>query len=191
MRILRAGFWLVAAGLTVICGAVSAADCVSGCGQRFFGDTQRVGTHVGDKADGTFAGNLHALIELLRDHHRAARSHVELAGRLLLERRRDKGRRRGALFLRLLYAGHSKRLTLQCIQHRLYILLVCQLAFLRIAVVVRGKASGLSHTVQIHVQRPVFLRDKGPDLVFAVDDQTGRDGLHAAGRQALADLFPE
>ena len=55
----------------------------------------------------------------------------------------------------------------------------------------RGEAAGLAGAVQIYIQRPVFLRDKGPDLVLAVDDQTGRDRLHASGGQALADLFPE
>ncbi|CCY42479.1 flagellar basal body rod protein [Firmicutes bacterium CAG:124] len=191
MRVLCTGFRLIAAGFGVIGRAVAAADCVARGGQRLFGNAQRVGTHVSDQADRALTGDLHALVKLLCDHHRAARGHVELARRLLLERRGDKGRRGGALFLRFLHAGHGKRLALQRVQNGLHILLTRQLALLRVAVVVRGEAAGLAGAVQIYIQRPVFLRDKGPDLVLAVDDQTGRDRLHASGGQALADLFPE
>ena len=191
MRVLRAGLRLVAARLSIICRAVAAANYLACSGQRLLGDTQGIGTHVSDQADRALTGDLYALVKLLRDHHRAARGHVELARCLLLECRGDKGRRGGALFLRFLHAGHGKRLALQRVQNGLHILLTRQLALLRVAVVVRGEAAGLAGAVQIYIQRPVFLRDKGPDLVLAVDDQTGRDRLHASGGQALADLFPE
>lgn len=55
----------------------------------------------------------------------------------------------------------------------------------------RGKAAGLSGARKLHVKRPVFLRHKGADLIFTVDNEPRRDRLHAAGRQALADLLPQ
>ena len=56
-----------------------AAACASS------GDAQRVGTHIGDQAvRGAFA-EVDALIELLRDHHRALRREAEPAVGLLLQ----------------------------------------------------------------------------------------------------------
>ena len=191
MRVLCTGFWLVAARLSIICRAVAAANYLACSGQRLLGDTQGIGTHVSDQADRALTGDLYALVKLLRDHHCAAWGHVEFARRLLLERRGDEGRRGSAFFLRLFHAGHRKWMPFQCVQNRLHILLTGQFTLLRVAIIVCSKAARLTDPVQIHVQRPVFLRDKGPDLVFTVYDQTGCNRLHTAGRQALADLFPE
>ncbi len=41
------------------------------------------------------------------------------------------------------------------------------------------------------LDRPVFLGHERADLVFAVDDQTGRDALHTACGQAALDLAPQ
>ena len=53
------------------------------------------------------------------------------------------------------------------------------------------KAASLADAAEIHIQRPVFLRLEGADLVFPVDDQARGDRLHTAGRQTLADLPPQ
>ena len=79
----RAGF--EKAGL---CGqifiAVGIADIGLRVGDRVVGDTQGVGTHVGDQTDRADALELNALVQLLRDLHGAAGLEIELAGRLLL-----------------------------------------------------------------------------------------------------------
>src|SRR5262249_58740801 len=41
------------------------------------------------------------------------------------------------------------------------------------------------------VQRPVLDGDEYFDLALAIDDEAHGDGLHAARREAAADLFPE
>ena len=192
VRVLRAGFRLVAARLAAGVGvAIAAADDAAGSGQRLLRDAQRVGTHVGDKAHGALAGDLHALVELLRDHHRAARGHVELPRSLLLEGRGDEGRRGRALLFGFFDARDRERAGLQLVQNGLHILFAGKLALLRVAVVVGRKAAGLADAAEIHIQRPVFLRLEGTDLVFPVDDQARGDRLHAAGRQTLADLPPQ
>ena len=192
MRVLCARLGLIGTGG---CGhiflAVGTLDVLGSPCARLIRYAQRVGTHVGDKAHGALAGDLHALVELLRDHHRAARGHVELPRSLLLEGRGDEGRRGRALLFGFFDARDRECAGLQLVQNGLHILLAGKLALLRVAVVMGRKAARLADAAEIHIQRPVFLRLEGADLVFPVDDQTRGDRLHAAGRQTLADLPPQ
>ena len=45
--------------------------------------------------------------------------------------------------------------------------------------------------MQAHVQGPVFLRDEGRDLLFAVADDAQRDGLDTPGGKPALDLIPQ
>ena len=56
-------------------------------------DAHGVGAHVRDEADRALVPQLDALVELLRQHHGLLGREVELAARLLLQRRGDEGRR--------------------------------------------------------------------------------------------------
>ena len=67
----------------------------------------RVGAHVGDQADIALA-NVDALVELLRQAHRALGGEAELARGLLLQRRGRERRRRVAPALLALDAEHSQ-----------------------------------------------------------------------------------
>ena len=58
-------------------------------------DARRVGSHVGDEADGAFARQLDALVELLRDHHRL----LDREARRLLQLAGDERRNRALLAL--------------------------------------------------------------------------------------------
>src|SRR5271155_3047829 len=70
--------------------------------ERLVRHARRVGAHISDKADRAFLAKLDALVQLLRDLHRAPRLVVQLARGLLLQARRDeRGRRRAAGFLAL------------------------------------------------------------------------------------------
>ena len=83
--VLRPGLRLVGAGgRGVIALSVAGADHGLCLRLRLGGDTQRVGTHIGDETHRTLAGDVHALIELLGNGHGAAGGHIQLAGRLLL-----------------------------------------------------------------------------------------------------------
>ena len=86
MRVLRAGLGLEVPGRAgVILRAVVPDDEVLRSCKRFLGETEGVGTHIGDKADAAVPAYLNALIELLGDGHGAARGHAQPARGLLLE----------------------------------------------------------------------------------------------------------
>ena len=53
------------------------------------------------------------------------------------------------------------------------------------------KGAGLAHTVQCHVQRPVFLWLERANFVFPVNHQPGGDGLNAACGQTPPYLLPQ
>ena len=64
--------------------------------QGLAGDVRRVRTHVRDQTDGSLAGNVHTLIELLRGTHRPLRGKAQPIRARLLQRARDERRRRAA-----------------------------------------------------------------------------------------------
>ena len=93
VRVLRAGFGFKHAERAVVVFLPVVVDyIVFRCHKRFVGKAQRVGSHVGYKADGAVAFDINAFVKLLRDRHRAARRHAESAACLLLEGRCDKRR---------------------------------------------------------------------------------------------------
>ena len=192
MGVLGPGLGLILAeGVGPVGGAVAAVDERTGGHLGLMGDAQRIGTHIGNEADRALAADVDALIELLRNRHRAARRHVQLARGLLLERRGDERRRRRAALFRALDVADREFLPLNVRKQLVDLLLVGKLALLAVAVIARGKAAGLVHAAQEHVERPVFLRNKGLDLALALHDEARRDGLHASGGQAAPDLLPE
>ena len=192
VRVLRAALGLIAPGRTgIIRRAIAAFDDVARRRERFFRNTQRIGTHIGDETDRALARDLHTFIKLLRDHHRAARGHVELAGRLLLKRGGDERRRGIALFLAVFHALHRKYLAIHVRDNALHICLTREILLFGAAVIVRREAAGFTHAVQQNVQRPVFLRHERADLIFAVHDQPRRHRLHASGGKPAPHLFPE
>ena len=192
VRVLRARLGLVNARLAgIVVLAVAAADKAGGGGGRLVGESQRVGTHIGDQTGKTVLTQLDALIQLLRDAHGAARRHVQLAARLLLEGRGDERGRRGALFLAALDLADSERLSGDGVHHAHRLLLILQLGLAAaVAIVARGERSAVLGREQ-RLDRPVFLGHERADLVFAVDDQTGRDALHTACGQTALDLAPQ
>jgi hypothetical protein len=82
--------------------AVALGDQGADLVQRLLGQVHRVGTHVGDQADG-LAADVHAFVELLRHAHGAAGGEAQLARGLLLQGGGGEGRRRVALALLLLH----------------------------------------------------------------------------------------
>ena len=150
-----------------------------------------VGAHVGDQADGAFAAELDALVELLGEHHGLLRREVELAARLLLERRGDEGRggipsplpARDALdppggavepghdLEGLGLGGQARLLTLDLTEG--------------------GREVGRVLALEPRMQRPVLGGHEGLDLALALRDQAHGHRLDAPGREAAPDLLPE
>ena len=192
VAVLRVGLGLIAPGLAgIVFFAVAAADDLSGSSKRFLRDAKRVRSHVGDEADRALFAKLHTFIELLGEHHRALRRQVQLSRGLLLKAGGNKGRRWIFPALRFFDALHRKGLSRDLREDLVHVFPVSKVVLFWVAVVPRGEAAGLSGAVERCVDRPVFLRRKGADLIFAVDDKTRRNRLHASGRQAPAHLLPK
>ena len=193
VRVLRARLGAeTARGRGIVVLAIAAEDELLGGGKRLLGDAQRVGTHIGDEAHGALALDVHALIELLRDRHGAARRHVQLAGRLLLERRGGERRRRGALLVRALDGLDAERGALGILNDGVDRLAGVRLRLLAVlAVVVGEEGLAFRRVAQRGFQRPVFLGLECLDLLFAVVHHAHGNGLHAPRGQAAAHLFPQ
>ena len=193
MAVLRVGARLEVARLRgQIALAPAVADELHGLLHRVLGNAQRVGTHVGDEAHGAHAGDLHALVQLLRGLHRALGLKAELAGRLLLQGRGDE-RRRGLLVLLALFDGIDAEVCrLKRRENRVRLLLVRDLD-LAAAVAVERRAENTARALgcQARIDRPVFLGLEFADLLLTVDDDAQRDRLHAPGGKAAADRFRE
>ena len=191
--VLRAGLGLIAPRRAGIIGlAVTLGDIASGGRKRLFRKAQRVCSHIGDQADGAVTGDLHALIQLLGNGHRAARRHGQAARGLLLQRGGDKGRSGALLLLSALDRFDHEGRVLRRGDDRIDLVLALQFGlFIAFAEKAGGKAAAAALTVQQRIQQPVFLALKGADLLLAVHDHTGRNRLDAAGGKAGLDLFPQ
>ncbi len=191
MRVLRAGLGLIAARRVIICRAVAACNDLSRGGKCLLGNTQRVGTHIGNQTDRALAADFDALIQLLRDHHGLTRRHVQLPRSLLLQGRCDKRRRGVALLFGFFDTGNGKRALCNLAQNCVYLFLTAKLALFRVAVVARGKRTRLAHTRKRDVDCPVLLRHKGANFIFAVNHQSRCNRLHTACGKSLSYLFPQ
>ena len=177
------------AGIELV--AVTPADKTCGGGGRLIRQTERVGTHIGDQTGQAVLTQFDAFIQLLRNAHRAAWGHVELAAGLLLQGRGDERRRRAALFLAALDLAHDKRAAFHRVHHGLRLFLVFQLDLAGLVSVIAGGELAAVRGLQQRLDRPVFFGYERADLVFPVHNQTGRDALHAARGQAALDLAPQ
>ena len=191
--VLRGALGFEAAGCTgVVVLAIAFFNVVLGGGKRFLRQAQGIGTHIGDQTHGALAGDVNALIELLRQRHGALGSHVELTGGLLLERGGNKGGRGRAALLSRLDLADGEELALHVGQDGDCLLIVGERGLFPVfAVVVGLEAAFPVRAFQRYVQGPVFLRHESADLVFAFHHQPGGDGLDAACGETAANLSPE
>ena len=162
------------------------------------GQVDRVGSHVGDEAGG-LAVDLDALVQALGDRHRAFGSVAELAAGLLLHRAGGERRSRVALAAAHLDRGDGGHLTAQRLDvgpRRGLIgdgdLVGLDLASLGHAGPVDPDQGGLvalaGRCLEQGLQGPVLARREGLDGALALDHEAYGDRLHAAGREAAADL---
>ena len=192
MRVLRSVFRLKHTRLSrIIFLAVAPADERRGGGRGFVRQSHRVGTHIGNQAGRPDPFHIDALVKLLRNAHRAARGHVQLARRFLLKRRGNKRRRHRFLFLPALNAANRKLVACNGSSHRHCLLLGFELRLSVLPAVVTGGKFAALRSHQLRVDRPVFLRHKGADLLLPVNHKAGRNRLHAPSGQPALDLAPK
>ena len=175
----------------IIAFAIAPADEIGSILHGFIGKTQRVGTHIGDQTQRALAGHIHTFIQLLGNGHGALGGETQLAGCFLLQGRSGKGRRGGLFLFRLLHIGDGKLFTFNVMDHFQRFRFVIQFTLLFLAPVVGNERTGLADPIQIHIQCPVFLGNKGTDLIFPIHNQSGGHTLDTAGRQTPTDFLPQ
>ena len=169
--------------------------------ERRFGDGHRVGPHIGDEAYGALARKIDALVQALGHRHRLARAEAELAGGLLLQRRRGEGRGGRALPLLLLDLRDAVVRTVQPFDVGGGVGLGPEQDPLLVG---RGGELALGHLGQAGGERglgilrreadvdaPVFDRVERRDLTLALDDQPDCHRLHPPGGEARSNPFPQ
>ena len=162
-------------------------------GDRFGGEIDAVGAHIGDEADCAVA-NVDALIEALGDLHGAGRREAELARGFLLQGRGREGR--VGMTLDWLRFDRLNR-EFRRLQRRLEGFGLRARADVEPADLpaVRADEPRRESRVRLGLQmghdRPIFARDEFFDLELAVADDTQRDRLDAPGRAGAGKLAPE
>ena len=133
-----------------------------------FGDTHRVGSDIGNQTDRSRALDLHAFIELLRDHHRSFGRKIQLVGGILLQTAGGKRRERFTLPFPAHDGCDPITAGREICEH-----LVC-LSFARDAdlfLLIFGDLSGKEFVLfEFDLDIPVFLRFEILYFVFAVTD---------------------
>ena len=192
MRVLRAGLGFIhVRGLGAVFGAEFLLNQRARRGLRLLGDAQRVGTHIGDQAvRGAFA-EADALIELLRDHHRALRREAEPAVGLLLQGGGGERRHRLAALDGVLDAADRERRVFQLSDNPGGLLAVGDGELLLGRAVELGGEGLAGRLEQLSGDGPVFLGNERLDFLLALDDHPRGDRLHAACGEAAFDFFPE
>ena len=171
------------------------ADVVANFVDRLVRERHRVCPHVGDQADSTLA-DVHTLVELLGDTHGPLRREAEFARCLLLQGRGDERRRRIALALFLLdllhgqFAGGSLAQGFFC-GSGAFLVGNRELGNFFSLELREFRREGLVLLPEICLDRPVFARLESLDLLLALDDHAQGRALHAPGRQASPDFFPQ
>ena len=151
--------------------------------QRVGGNARRIGTHVGDQTDGAFfRTELHAFVQLLRQHHGALHTKAQLTSGLLLQGRGNERRNRVAALLAI-----DDRLDhivgpFQRIDNGLRSGLVGN--FNVLAILLGEMRVELRRLLRAErgVDGPILLLDERSDLAFAVDDHAQGNRLHATRR---------
>ncbi len=180
-----------------VLGAVELADLAAGGGQRRLRQVERVGAHVGDVAP---------LVEPLGHPHHLGGRQPQLAPALLLQRRGHERRLGRAAERLLLHAAHGEAGAVEgglqapgggLVEHG-------DVGAPGPALVVEVLAGGDLRAVHAHEgggeprvgregggQVPVAGRHEAHPLALALDHQSDRRALHAAGGEATVHLAPQ
>ena len=166
-------------------------DKCNGCFVCFIGNAEGVRTDIGNQTDRPLALDIHAFIQLLRNHHGFLCCHVQVLARLLLHGTCGKGGNGLFLSAACFYVRNGKILTLQAVQNFVCFRFVGKLCFcFTLAVKFRFKDLAV-RILQLCAQRPVFFGDKFADFPLSVANQAQRNRLHTTAAQTLLHFFPK
>ena len=192
MRFLRILLRLVEVGLLgQVLGAIAGADQLAHLGQRILRNFDRVGAHIGNQANRAFLAQLDALVEPLRQHHRALGGVAQAVVGRLLQLRGGEGWRGVAALFFLRDRGHLPAGRLDRSDDLLRFSLIRDFDVLAFVFGELGLECRRLSGGEQGVNRPILLGNEGADVALSLDDQAQRYGLHAAGRKPPADLIPE
>ena len=188
VRVLRIGLGAIVVRLLGhVVSAVALPDELADLRERLIGYTRRIGSHVGDQADGALTGQLDPLVELLRDHHRL----LDGEARSLLQLARNERRNRALLALFRRHRADDPLCRLQIGEHFVGFCLVANLDVGAVALEETGVELWRHGASEPRRHVPVLFRNEGEDLPLAIAHELQRDRLHAAGAQSAANLVPE
>src|SRR5690606_34001558 len=153
-------------------------------------DACRVGSHVRDQTDGALGAQLHALVKLLRDAHRALCGETITLRRLLLQCRCRERRRWILRAFAALDLGDDERTVLHVVACAARVGLVVDRERLAVDVMEPGVERTLV-LLEMRGDRPVLLRDERADLLLALGDQPQCNRLYASGGEPAPDRLPQ
>ena len=156
-------------------------------------DLHPVRSHISDEAHG-LAADVDALIKPLRDLHGLARRKAQLAGGLLLQRRRREGRRGMALVLLRFNTFDAEGLSADRVAISVRCRLVWNVEFVELLAAARHEACLellVGSRAKDGFDRPIFAGLERFDLRLAVHHQAKRDRLHPACRAGAWQFPPE
>ena len=194
MRVLRCRLGFIDLSLIrIIFRAVFFADIGFCRICRFIGNTERVGSHIGDQTVNTTIRRteVHAFIKLLRDLHRAFGMKAETTGRHLLKARRFKRRLWAFVFLGAFGRFDGKFRFLASGYDLLCIFAGCKLDLTVFIAVEFGFDLLVFGKSQNGFDGPIFLGNEFFDLRIAFYDDPRRNGLYAACGKSALDRFPK
>ena len=159
---------------------------------RRVGHPHVVRAHVRDEADGALGlSQLDALVQVLRETHRALRTESELLRGLLLQGARLERRLRILPSLAALEVGDVEvRAPLQVREDLLRRRLVREVRLLAVHMMQLG-GEHLLVVLERRGDGPVLARHERPDLPLALDEEPQGDGLDAPRRESLLHRLPE
>ena len=194
VRILDARFGFKGSGLGgVILVAEFFCDIRSGSVLSLGGNTERVGTHIGDKTlnAAVLASDVDTLVKLLSDSHRSLKLEAELSVSLLLKRGGVKGRTGCFMTGRALDRLNGKLTALD----RVYDLhCVCLVAKLDLAVLIAEEAHREGYSLardERDLDGPILNGNEALDLLLALDDDLCRYRLNSSCAESALDVLPK
>ncbi len=174
-----------------VVAAVGGLDVRTHLLNHFIRNTSGVSTHVRDEPHMADAGDFHAFIEILRQHHGLFRAEIEFIHRILLHGGGGVGRLRLPLLSRFRDGSHVC-FFLENPRHtgvRFGLVVNFCVSPLNLGELGFEKFAVLGAVERFH--GPIFFRYKGTDFLFPFADEAGRHGLHAAGREPTVHLAPQ